>query len=99
MGKNFDQGGSRDYLLLLASLRVLVNIDDLEGIAFRQVIGADFAHVFDCEDGARRLPTHEQTQYVLVIPTDLSGCLWLQVLAGLESPIVCHLAFPCSLIR
>src|SRR3954470_7837995 len=64
MGKNLEQGGHGDDLLLLACLRMQIDVDDLKGVTLGNILGANPAHVLDRQDGARGLAAYVETQHV-----------------------------------
>ncbi|HMB83227.1 MAG TPA: hypothetical protein VKI40_04165, partial [Terriglobales bacterium] len=63
--KNFYHCGRSDDLLLLARLRVLINIDNFKGVAPGEVFRANPSHVLDCQDRPRRLAGHIKTLHIL----------------------------------
>src|SRR4029079_17726640 len=94
MGENLEQCGHGDDLLLLACLRMQIDVDDLKRVTLGDMLRANPAHVLDRQDGARGLPAYVETQHIFSVRT--CGERSFNVGAGgvLGTGLVRHRDFP-----
>ena len=69
LGQKLQQGRGRHDLVLLGEFRLLVDVDDLQVEAARQVLVADAVQVLDGALRARRRAGDEQPQQVAILAT------------------------------
>src|SRR6476660_7639593 len=95
MGENLEQCRHGDDLLLLACLRMQIDVDDLKRVTLGDMLRANTAHVLDRQDGARGLAAYLEAQHVF---SSRSGKNFnLRFGGALETGLVLNRDFPGDL--